>query len=66
MLKYKYWIKAIKIFNKSRGKMKKILEKSGKSKGILSEEKSGTLNVLPQQSVRFVVSETQCILFSKT
>ena len=29
------------MFNKSRGKMKKILEKSGKSQGILSEEKSG-------------------------
>ena len=29
------------MFNKSQGKMKKILEKSGKSQGILSEEKSG-------------------------
>ena len=29
------------MFNKSQGKMKKILEKSGKSQGISSEEKSG-------------------------
>ena len=29
------------VFSKSQGKMKKILEKSGKSQGILSEEKSG-------------------------
>ena len=34
-------IKAIKIFNKNEGKMKKILEKSGKGQGISSEEKSG-------------------------
>ena len=29
------------VFSKSQGKMKKILEKSGKSQGILSQEKSG-------------------------
>ena len=29
------------MFNESQGKMKKILEKSGKSQGISSEEKSG-------------------------
>ena len=35
--KNKYWIEAVKIFNKSQGKWKKYW----KSQGILSEEKSG-------------------------